>query len=653
MRVIAFDCETHPIQPGMLIPKAVCMSFAERLSPDDHIQTGIYLFPEALHFFEGWLDDPEVVLVAHNGAYDLAVLAAECPRLLRKIFDALEEGRILDTMVRGKLIMIARGEHKFMQRDDGKRVKTNFSLEAMAKLYLGKVLKKEDTWRTKYHLLDGVPLEEWPDDAVEYPLEDAKTCLEVKEAQDKYVNSSMLFRHSRKLLGDLAACIPNEIQQTKAAWVLHLMSVWGISTDGERVEALKEKLTAQLAGSHEFMLAAGLIHQTGSKKNPKWSKDTKKIKALIREGFEKQGKRIPLTDTGDVSTSAEAKIASGVPDLVKMASFATAETLLDSFVPLLERGVKHPICARFNVLVESGRVSCSDPNLLNPPAGDEGVRECYTARAGYAFVDSDFRVIELRVLGQICWDKFGFSRLREVFLAGGDPHDELGARLMGISVEEAATHKIRVPTGAVNLDGSPEMMEITLRAYCKLINFGLASGMGAESFVDYAKQFGVRLTLSQAESIRDSWFATWPEVKKYFQWIGSLIPSGKGVIIQHRSGRVRGGVHFTSAVNTMFQGLTADGAKEGLWLIARECFLEPSSPLFGSRPVIHMYDENMIETPLAKVTEAAKRMGELMVEGMSRIVPDVPIAVSAPVAMKHWSKKAKSLFVNGQLVVCE
>jgi DNA polymerase-1 len=330
-----------------------------------------------------------------------------------------------------------------------------------------------------------------------------------------------------------------------------------------------------------------------------------------------------------------------------MASFGLAETLLNTFVPLLEGGVKTPICARWNVLVESGRISCSSPNLLNPPAGNEGVRECFRARPGFVYANADYSVIELRALAQICYDLFGKSRLREIFLEGGDPHLTLAANTLQCSLEEAKTRM--VPTGYTDAAGNPET--VSIRKFCKVQNFGLAGGMGAATFVDYAKQFGFSLTEKEAERRRQVWFNTFPEMRLYFQWISSLVPHDHATIKQLRSGRIRGGVHFTSAANTQFQGLTADGAKRGLWLIAKECFLDVDSPLFGSRPVVHLYDENLLEVPEVRATEAVDRMVKLMIQGMQETIPDVPITVGEPVLMRRWSKEARSERVNGKLTV--
>lgn len=52
---------------------------------------------------------------------------------------------------------------------------------------------------------------------------------------------------------------------------------------------------------------------------------------------------------------------------------------------------------------------------------------------------------------------------------------------------------------------------------------------------------------------------------------------------------------FTQAANTMFQGLTSDGAKAAMWEVARRQFTEPKSALYGTRNVNFIHDELIAE----------------------------------------------------------
>jgi DNA polymerase I len=616
--IFGFDTETFPIQPGILAPEGVVLSYYARDSAAE-----LVLFPDAVKWFRDRLEAGDT-LVAHNSAYDLAVIAAADPTLLDPIFDALEAGRLPCTLVRGKMIDIARGEHKYRVKDDGKRIITRHSLVDMKMLYLGKFATKKGEVaeiRTGFGKLKGVPPETWPPEYQEYAKEDAVDALDVFDAQNRYVASDPLFPNGQ---------IPNVVEQECAAFAMHLMGVWGVMTDAAAVAELKARLLEKLDGADAFLLEKGLARWVG-KSSPKLVKDTEAIRTRVWKGFMAQGKRVPRTDKGQISISDEAKIESGDKDLVKMATYTLSSKLLDTYVPRLEEGTRVPINARWNVLLETGRTSCSEPNLQNPPGGTAGVRECYVPRKGYVYAQADYPAIELRALAQICLDLFGESGLAEAFRRGEDPHNSLAAKILGCSLEQASDAKI-----TINGEEKP------LRTFCKVQNFGWPGGMGEETFVEYAKSWGFIITQAEAKRHREDFFRADPTIKRYLQWISRQVPNDKATIRQLRSGRIRGGVKFTSAANGHFQGLAADGAKSAMWLITRDCY-KPGSPLYGSHIAFFLHDEFIVEVPEGNATAAARRMTELMQKGMcERWITDVPVPVPEPTLMRRWSKEAKS-----------
>src|SRR5262245_34655073 len=73
--LVAFDTETHCVQPGLLAPPLVCISWAEE-SGGTAVETG----RKATHQ-EAWelLCDPQLRLAGANAAYDMGVLMATFP----------------------------------------------------------------------------------------------------------------------------------------------------------------------------------------------------------------------------------------------------------------------------------------------------------------------------------------------------------------------------------------------------------------------------------------------------------------------------------------------------------------------------------------------------------------------------------------------
>jgi hypothetical protein len=93
--------------------------------------------------------------------------------------------------------------------------------------------------------------------------------------------------------------------------------------------------------------------------------------------------------------------------------------------------------------------------------------------------------------------------------------------------------------------------------------------------------------------------------------------------------------------NHSFQSLAGFGAKHALWLVSRECYVDRSSPLYGSRPVVFAHDEVITEIPENVAHEAAYRQAEIQIAAMREFVPDVHVAAE-PALMRRWFKEAEN-----------
>lgn len=320
------------------------------------------------------------------------------------------------------------------------------------------------------------------------------------------------------------------------------------------------------------------------------------------------------------------------PKLVPLLAMGEYKTLKSTFLPKFRDSIEGGrLCPHWNPLVSSGRVSVSSPNVNNQPKFP-GVRECHAARPGYGYIDSDYEQIELCALAQACLILVGWSHMAEAINSGKDLHILFAAKMLRISYEEAQRRRA-LPSS------DPLRKEIdAFRQRAKAANFGFPGGLGAKKFVKYALQYGVRLALEEALELREDWLNTFPEVRKYFKIIDAMV-NGSGEIKQLVTGRIRGGLGYCDGCNTVFQGLTADGAKYAVIHVSREMYLDKKSALYGSRLNAFIYDELMMETPLDRLDEAGKRLDELMIEGMRWAIPDVKVKCEA-VAMTHWSKNA-------------
>lgn len=294
-RLASYDLETHLFSAGRLAPKIVCGSL--------WTAAGGRLFAgprEAVHVAENTICNPDQILVGANLPYDLAVLAAEDEELLPLIFQLLNSNRGYDVLIAESLNAIFGGhlgltpEFGPLYKPGTREVTTRYSLELSTWLTLGRAdAKANDVFRTSYGLLDGLPLERYPEVAKSYMLDDTRNGYEIARAQiigrpakhsfveaarepggpvveecehcklkytalyqiDEVCSKAPLRTH--KNLGNMKA-------QLQAAFALHLGACWSLRTDPERVA----KLRAVAEAKHDVMVERfqkkGWIRDDGS-----------------------------------------------------------------------------------------------------------------------------------------------------------------------------------------------------------------------------------------------------------------------------------------------------------------------------------------------------------------------------------------------------
>jgi len=629
--LVAFDTETGLIRPGCTAPPLVCLTAAARALEGD-VFGELYAVARAPGFLREVLERRER-LVGHNVAYDLAVCCAEAPDLWPLVCEALDAGRVHDTQIAEQLLDIAQGRFRFATEvDDATGESTTrpveYTLAALAQRRCNRVLDKSaDSYRLRYLELLAVDPAQWPPEARAYALEDAEATLLVREDQE---------REARALgLWDEALCgVTDEAAQVRAAFALHLTGTRGIAVDLAAVDALETKLRAQRAEGRSAMVATGLVRANGTR-------DMAAIKARVTSAY-RDGRKLLETETGAVSTSAAVLRESGDPVLVALAEAGKIEKLLSAFVPGLRTGAVAPLTCRYNVLVESGRTSAAGVkvgtwkglNVQQLPRAP-GVRECFAARPGFVLCSVDYAALELRTLAQVCLEMLGHSALAEAFAAGRDPHAELAAEILGTTYE-AFAERLAAGDPAAKL----------ARQQAKPANFGFPGGLGAKRFCDYARdQYGVRMTLHEAEQLRARWRQRWPEVPEFQARVSAQLDPLTGVcsVRQLRSGRVRAGVGYTEACNTFFQGLAADGAKAALWRVIRD------GVQHGVYPVAFLHDEILAEVRSERAHEGAAWLAQVMCEVMAEHCPGVPIEAE-PALAQRWFKSMAPVWREGRLV---
>lgn len=732
----AFDTETWLIQPGLLAPPLVCGSYARskcfggdcgwpcsqcgseyggRCDPGckgvdtcDCPKEGILDKAQTRREFREVLESQRI-LVGHNLAYDFGVMCADDPTLVPLVFAKLERDECFDTMVAEQLIQIHEGTLGQTTSGSG----GGLSLEDLGRKYLGSDRKSEksgpDAWRLRYAELDGIPLEQWPEAAVAYPIRDARETYDIAAAQIALDQAAReRGEEGGRNLHDLPA-------QLRAHWVLHLSGMWGIRTDKPWVDEFTAKVTKEHSRSRAEFLAAGLlkvrrcvkkdgvletpdeidadaledaIKDAAERISPKESDLGKTLQKRLtglekalkdfdagkpqRYGTDKKALEERVVDAyqGDPPLSAKGNIRCNKDTLWEAGSdlleaFADAqdnEKFFSTYLKVLAQGTEVPINARINLLLLTGRTSMSKPNLQNLPRGSEAgrPREAFVAREGCVFASLDYPTLELRTLAYAL-EYFGFrSHMADALREGQDLHARLAAQIKGCTYAEFmdALHR-------------KEQWAKDFRQMAKAANFGLPGGLGAVKLVAYARQSydarfcllsgeatvcGVekvfdkrsrttvcKACLGVAKKLKDTWFETWPEMNSetgYFalvnEWtqrevIEILDEDGQpeemnvGSVLQILSERVRGCCNFTNGANTIFQGLAADIAKRSLWLVGKEMYCDPASPLWGHRLLVFVHDEQFNELQVKGAAAAAERAARLMEQAFAEYCgPDAP-----------------------------
>ena len=644
MRVECIDLETLCMIDGNAAPPMVCMSWS---NGEEEKLLVPWEGEDPYAHFDAALRRGSLVVNQHL-PFDLGVLCAERPDLIPIIVWGLENGRLKCIKVREQLIRIALGQAKFVveeeDEEDGENddndddgggphlvmAKTRFDLAAIAKRWLKLYVEKEDTWRMSYGLLRGVSLKKWPASAREYPMIDVRVPLKIWAAQQTFIDDNF------------GGNLPGEIEANCAAFVLQMMKIWGVRTEAEAVARLEHEMQSKTLWLKIGLIGMSLLRKGGTRRHPKAVETKAETQRRVALAFAEKGKNPPLTKPskkfpdGQISTAKKTLLDSGDKTLAVLAEYKDFNKILTTYIPrYVAKGVRVPICADWNPLVESFRISCAKPNLTNPPRAG-AVRECFIARGLY--VSADFDQAELRSWAQVEKVMFGSSIMAEAFRQGIDPHLKLAAELLGISLEEATQ---RYADGDEKVDKT--------RQFSKEPNFGLIGGMGAEKFAERAAIKGIALTLDESKHTKQVWMNTW-YAKRYLDYFSDHYGEKPGTIVHPVTGMIRGGCGYSDGANHMFQHLTAIGTKQALWDLFKECYLpELKSVLLGTRLVIDMHDELFGETKEEGAHLVAQRWGEVMQRGMEKWVRDVPVKCT-PVLARRLFKGAKPVLVDGKLV---
>lgn len=620
--LVGVDSETLPFQPGNAAPPSVCWAFSDG-------QQDLLMNPAAgLEYLQDLLKEEAAHLALHFGAYDLTVAANEKEGLLPWVFHAYDSARVHDTGLSTKLIDLADGEMGFRHH--------SYSLAEVAKSHLGIELEKgAESWRMNFPSLRGLPIASWPAGAREYALADSRATLHVRRAQ--------AFQHMGVLPGGNAAqgVLVNEDEQTRADFALHLSSVHGLRTDGQRIQEIETESTRTMLAVLQSLSGTGLLRGGGISTNA--------LRDRVEKAYRALGKEAPRTDPsithpeGQVQYSVEAlkgagALVGGDPLLDQVALYYEHDRAVSTYLPSLRQGVDRPINVRINSLLKTGRTSNSNPTFGNFPRKGP-LRSCVVPRPGTVLASVDYGTIELVTLAQDLYELFGPNcEMVKALIAENDLHVDLAALMLGLDYQTAmAWYSHR---------GTTEQYKLVKekRQFCKPPNFGISGGMGELGLQEYAVGMGTAMTMAECKAAIAFYNRRWPEMpQKYFPFIKRLCGDrGYGSFVHPISGRKYGKGTFTEISNARFQGRAADGAKRSLYEVTYRAYCKRDSWLYGSRVILFAHDELIMEVPEQAAHEAAWECAEVMEEGMRHYVPNIPFKAK-PALMRRWLKEAEEV----------
>ena len=516
-RLIAIDTETEIIKDPEVPRLALVIASDGRqhvlIHPDD---VGEFL-----------LTHSQAEFVCHNVAFDFWVIHEHLTETgevdaLNFWLHLVKVHRLHDTMLLDILLRLARGAG--VNNDETRGVEPR-NLAVVTRFYTGLEISKEDPYRLRFGELIDCDWETADPGFFQYAIKDAICTLlvyQIVRSQAVEVMTAHGHRSAPKGPIEIYPDAParfgllSEAIQVEGTIALAATTRNGLHTHAERLQTAKEEFQQELESVIDEFIThyPGILLQdtTGQLRLTKSGLPRKShvnldkaLLAAVEEICQRTGTTVTAKRT------LKGKISHSVgewKDLIDESAFLSLWgryeklTKKKQFFEALSEPVLHP---RYQVLVRTGRTSCSKPNMQNIPRDGE-FRNVIVPSPGHLLLVVDYSFIELVTLAAVCQARFGSSRLADVIRKGVDPHCYTAALLAGISLKQFMDLKHTAPARFKSA-----------RQQAKPVNFGVPGGMGPTALVAYAKAtYGVQMTQQDAEDFhRRLTTKIYPELGQY------------------------------------------------------------------------------------------------------------------------------------------
>lgn len=500
----------------------------------EHIEAPVQLPMDAtLEQLRPLLEDPARAKLAHNGKYDMNVLASHGIVLRGLRHDTLLESYALNPGA--------------MRHD----------MDSLARRHLGRATTpySEVAGKGRQQILfSQVDVQT----AAHYAAEDADITLQLHQALWPQLQATPVLQEIYETL------------EIPLLGVLARMEQTGVLLDSAALEQQSVELTERM--EQLTKAASACVDREFSLDSPK------QLREILFEELQlpatiKTPKGMPSTNEEALSAIADQH---ELPQLIlDYRGLAKLRSTYTSKLPVMVNARTGRVHTNYQQAVTStGRLSSSDPNLQNIPVRTlEGrrIRQAFIAPPGWQVVAADYSQIELRILAHLSGDK----GLLSAFAAGQDIHRATAAQVFGVSLEDVGADQ---------------------RRSAKAINFGLMYGMSAfglarqlgssraeaQQWMDrYFERYpGVQAFMEQTREIahRDGYVETMFGRRLYLEGINA------------RNHNVRSAAE-RAAINAPMQGSAADIIKHAMLSI--DAWLADAGD--RARMLMQVHDELVFE----------------------------------------------------------
>ena len=252
-------------------------------------------------------------------------------------------------------------------------------------------------------------------------------------------------------------------------------------------------------------------------------------------------------------------------------------------------------------LTATGRLSSSNPNLLNIPIRTERGKEIRKAfvpgTPDGVIVSADYSQIELRIMAHLSCD----AHLTQAFRDGEDVHAATAAKIFGIPVSEVTREQ---------------------RGMAKTANFGIMYGISSFGLAQR-----LHLPRSAAKALIEDYFTAFPAIRSFIDdsvafarengYVETLFGRRRYLPdISARNATVRA-LAERNAVNAPIQGTSADIIKLAMIQVAARL----KEKGLKSKMVLQIHDELLFDAIPSEVPELQALVKDVMEHVMSLSVP--------------------------------